>query len=72
MSPDAIKQLIQQHIPGSQVETSGAECSFSIIVTSSEFEGKSPLQRHRMVNDIFKQQFESGDLHALSIKTKTP
>ncbi|WP_373019398.1 BolA family protein [Thiomicrorhabdus sp.] len=69
MSPDKIKELIQSAIPGSQVETSGADCNFSIIVTSSEFEGKSPIQRHRMVNDIFKTQFETGELHALSIKT---
>ena len=72
MSPEAIRKLIQEVIPDSQVETSGADCSFTIIVTSSAFEGKTPLQRHRMVNDIFKTQFESGELHALSIKTKTP
>ncbi|MDG6773570.1 BolA/IbaG family iron-sulfur metabolism protein [Thiomicrorhabdus sp. ZW0627] len=70
MSPDKIKELIQATIPDSQVETSGADCNFSIVVTSSEFEGKSPIQRHRMVNDIFKTQFETGELHALSIKTE--
>ncbi|MDG6777430.1 BolA/IbaG family iron-sulfur metabolism protein [Thiomicrorhabdus sp. zzn3] len=69
MSPDKIKEMIQAAISDAQVEMSGADCNFSVVVTSSEFEGKSPLQRHRMVNDIFKTQFESGELHALSIKT---
>ncbi|MCF6345092.1 MAG: BolA/IbaG family iron-sulfur metabolism protein [Thiomicrorhabdus sp.] len=69
MSPDTIKAMIEAAIPDSQVETNGEECNFSIIVTSKSFEGKSPIQRHRMVNDVFKTQFDSGELHALSIKT---
>ncbi len=69
MSPDKIKAMIKAAIPDCQVETSGEECNFSIVVTSKYFEGKTPVQRHRMVNDIFKDQFESGELHALSIKT---
>ncbi|MDX1347372.1 MAG: BolA/IbaG family iron-sulfur metabolism protein [Thiomicrorhabdus chilensis] len=70
MSPDKIREMIQEAIPGSQVEMSGADCNFAVTVTSAEFEGKSPIQRHRMVNDVFKTQFETGELHALSIKTK--
>lgn len=70
MSPETIRKMIQDVIPSSQVETSGADCNFTVTVTSSEFEGKTPLQRHRMVNDIFKKHFESGELHALSIKTQ--
>ncbi|HIE40085.1 MAG TPA: BolA/IbaG family iron-sulfur metabolism protein [Thiomicrorhabdus sp.] len=69
MSPDTIKAMIEAAIPDSQVETNGEECNFSITVTSKSFEGKPPIQRHRMVNDVFKAQFDSGELHALSIKT---
>lgn len=72
MSPETIRNMIQQNIADCQVETSGADCSFTVIVTSSSFEGKSPIQRHRMVNDIFKEMIANGQLHALSIKTKTP
>lgn len=72
MSPESIRQRIQEVLPGSTVETSGTDCSFTVIVTSAEFEGKPPIQRHRMVNEIFKADIESGALHALSIKTKTP
>jgi len=72
MSPETIRKMIQESIADAQVETSGADCSFTIVVTSPEFEGKSPIQRHRMVNEIFKEKIASGELHALSIKTKTP
>lgn len=72
MSPETIRNMIQNAITDSQVETSGADCNFTVVVTSPEFEGKSPLQRHRMVNEVFKDHLANGELHALSIKTKTP
>ena len=72
MSPEKIKEMIEAEIPDAVVDLSGAECTSSIMVTSAAFEGKSPIQRHRMVNDIFKAQFASGELHALSIKAQTP
>ncbi|MGC9386107.1 MAG: BolA family protein [Hydrogenovibrio sp.] len=72
MSPEKIREKIQAVIEDAQVMTSGEDCNFSVVVTSEAFEGKSPLLRHRMVNDIFKDEFASGALHALSIKTKTP
>lgn len=71
VSPEVIKSRIIDVIPDAVVEMSGEDCNFGVLVTSSEFEGKSPIQRHRMVNDIFKAEFASGELHALSVKTKT-
>ncbi len=70
MSPDTIKEMIETAIPDSRVETSGEDCNFSIVVISSSFAGLSPIKCHRIVNDVFKAQFASGELHALSIKTK--
>lgn len=72
MSPEKIRELIKAQLPDAQVATSGEECNFTIEVTSEAFVGKSPLQRHRMINDVFKPYLESGELHALSIKTKAP
>lgn len=72
MSPEKIREMIQMVIPDAHVVMSGEDCNFAVEVTSSEFDGKTPLQRHRMVNDIFKAEFGSGALHALSIKTKLP
>ncbi|BCN92802.1 hypothetical protein THMIRHAM_05870 [Thiomicrorhabdus immobilis] len=71
MSPDKIKEMILATIPDSSVEFSGADCTSTIVVTSPAFEGVSLLKRERMVTDIFKEQFASGELHALSVKTKT-
>ncbi len=72
MTPEIIRERIQTNIKGSQVVMSGEDCNFSIQVISELFINKSPVQRHRMVNDLFKEEFNSGALHALSIKTLVP
>ncbi|BBP43220.1 BolA family protein [Thiosulfativibrio zosterae] len=72
MSPELIQQKIIAHLPEAQVTMDGMDCNFAVEVVCACFEGKSPIQRHRMVNDIFKDDFASGALHALSIKTRTP
>ncbi|GKT12480.1 MAG: monothiol glutaredoxin [Thiomicrorhabdus sp.] len=69
MSPSVIKNMIEAAIPESRVETNGEECNFSVIVTSSSFAGLPLIKQHRMVKEVFKSQFDSGELHALSIKT---
>lgn len=69
MSPETVQNMIQSVIPDADVSMEGQDCNFSITVKSAEFAGKSRIQCHRMVNDIFKAQIASGELHALSIKT---
>jgi acid stress-induced BolA-like protein IbaG/YrbA len=41
-------------------------------VVSTEFVGKSRVQRQQRVNQVLKAWFDSGELHALSFKTLTP
>jgi stress-induced morphogen len=72
MSPELIIERVKVSIEDAQVIISGADCNFSIQVVSKSFMGKSPLQSHRMVNDLFKEEFKNGSLHALSIKTTIP
>lgn len=52
-----------------------SETHFKVVVVSNQFESiKSPVQRHRLVNEALADQLESagGTVHALSIVTKTP
>ena len=49
----------------------GGETHFRIDVVSDVFQGKSRVERHRMVNDALRGAFERG-LHALAIKAKAP
>lgn len=45
------------------------ETHFSVFVVSPEFEGMSPLQRHRHIFSILSEEMQC--IHALSLKTST-
>lgn len=49
----------------------GAEKHFKVFVVSPVFQGKSLLERSRMVHRILDEELKSG-VHALSISAKTP
>ena len=49
----------------------GGETHFRVTVVSPAFEGKSALERHRLVNAALKEEL-AGPVHALAIKALTP
>lgn len=71
METDAIVKLIEAGLPGCEARVTGDGRHFEAVVISDEFEGKSPLQKQRLVMATVKPQLESDELHALSIKTYT-
>ena len=44
----------------------------TLVVVSSKFDGVALLKRHKMVNEVFANELESGEIHALTIKAWTP
>ena len=49
----------------------GSESHFKVTVVSAEFDGKLPVARHRMLNQLLKEEL-AGPVHALSLHTFTP
>ena len=47
------------------------ETHFRVVVVSAAFEGKSPVERHRQINAVLKDEL-AGAVHALAIKALTP
>jgi len=45
---------------------------FAVAIVSPLFVGKMPIARHRMVNALLKDEFETQGLHALSLRLRTP
>ena len=72
MEPDKIRTLIEAALPGSHVTVSGDGRHFEALVVSEVFAGKTLIQRHRMVLDAVHDRIASEELHAISIKAKTP
>ena len=71
METEKIKQLIEAGLPGAKVDVTGDGRHFEAQVVSDAFEGKTLIQRHRMVMATVQAQIASDELHALSIKTAT-
>ncbi|EDV26115.1 expressed hypothetical protein [Trichoplax adhaerens] len=61
---DVINESNMHNVP------KGSETHFKVIIVSDLFNGKSLLQRHRMVNELLAEEL-SGSVHALSIQAKT-
>lgn len=72
METETVADLIRQGLPGAEVEVSGDGRHFEATVVSAAFEGLPPLKRERLVMDTVRPQIASGELHALSVRTRTP
>jgi len=72
MHPDDIKKIIVGHFPEAIVEVTGDGAHFEAVVVSSLFEGVSLIARQRLVYSALGDRLLTGEIHALSIKAKTP
>ena len=49
----------------------GGDTHYRLDIVSTAFEGKSRIDRHRLVNTALAEAFERG-LHALAVKARAP
>ena len=71
-SADELKQRIEAAIPDSRAEVedlTGGGDHFRATVVSPAFAGRSRIEQHRLVYDVFGAEV-GGPIHALSIQTK--
>ena len=72
MNAQDIQELIEQGMPGAQVQVDGPDgVHFEATVVSEAFRGKLPLARHRLVYATLGERM-GGEIHALALKTLTP
>ncbi|MEJ7875822.1 MAG: BolA/IbaG family iron-sulfur metabolism protein [Solirubrobacterales bacterium] len=69
-----LEEMIRAALPGAEVEIrdEGGGDHLRAVVSSTEFEGVSRIDQHRMVRSAVRSRFEDGSIHALSIETSTP
>jgi acid stress-induced BolA-like protein IbaG/YrbA len=72
MHSEQIKKIIAAGLSCEGLHVEGDGEHFEAILVSSGFAGKSRVQRQQMVNALLRPYFDSGELHALSMKTLTP
>ncbi len=71
---DEIKQRIEAAIPGARAEVedwTGGGDHFKATVTAAAFTGRSRIEQHRLVYEVFGPEI-GGPIHALSLKTQSP
>jgi stress-induced morphogen len=73
-SAQEIKDRIEAAIPGALAEVedyTGGGDHFRATVTAPVFDGRSRIEQHRLVYDVFGQEVGAA-IHALSLKTQAP
>ena len=70
MDKELIENIITSEIADAECVFEGDSCSFKLLVISKSFREISLIEQHKMVLLPLKKQFESGELHALSIETR--
>jgi acid stress-induced BolA-like protein IbaG/YrbA len=72
MQPEQVEKIIAAGLPCEHLQVAGDGHHFEALIVSAEFAGKNRMQRQQRVNEVLRQHFNSGELHALSMKTQTP
>jgi acid stress-induced BolA-like protein IbaG/YrbA len=75
MNPLELKTRIETLAPDTRAEVmdlTGTMDHYQVIVVSPAFEGKIMIAQHRMVMATVQAEIDSGEVHALTMKTYTP
>ena len=70
--PESLDVSDESHLhEGHSGHRPGGETHFRVYIVSSAFEGKSRIERHRMVNEALADEL-AGGMHALAIAAHAP
>jgi acid stress-induced BolA-like protein IbaG/YrbA len=76
MTPEQVKQRIQDRLgAGTEAEIidlTGTMDHYQAIIVSPAFEGKMMMEQHRLVMGTLQPEIDSGEVHALSMRTFSP
>lgn len=75
MTAEEIRQQIEARIDGAVADVhdyTGTGDHFEVRVVAAAFEGKSLVQRHKMVYEALGAAVDGTTIHALALKTLTP
>ncbi len=72
MTPEAVKQLIETALPGSEAVVGGDGSHFDVTVVSDAFDGQSAVKRQQTVYATLGERITSGEIHAINMRTFTP
>jgi acid stress-induced BolA-like protein IbaG/YrbA len=72
LDPTLIETWIAAGLVCQHIAVAGDGHHFEAVIVSAEFDGMNRVKRQQRVYQIIKDRLDSGELHALSMKTLTP
>lgn len=71
-TPESLDVSDESHLhEGHSGHRPGGETHFRVNIVSAAFEGKSRIERHRMINTLLAPEL-AGSVHALALKAHAP
>jgi len=71
-APESLDVMDESHLhEGHAGHKPVGETHFRVYIVSTAFEGKSRIERHRMINAMLAKEL-AGSVHALAIKAQAP
>ncbi|KAI8385751.1 bola protein [Blakeslea trispora] len=74
LQPSILETINESHLHAHHAAMKGntnKETHFKVTVVSEAFQGKSLMQRHRLIYNLLSDELQHQGLHALTLKTKT-
>lgn len=68
MQATEVQTLIEQAIPGVQVEALGEGCNFQLNVVSDELAALGPVKRQQAIYAVLNPLIADGSIHAVTMK----
>jgi stress-induced morphogen len=73
MTVETMKQRLDAAYPDGTVEVfdlNGQGSYYEVTIESQAFKGLNRVQQHQAVMGVFQAELKTGEVHALSIRTK--
>lgn len=73
MTQEQMKERLEKAYPDGAIEVvdlTGTSDHWEVTIESSAFNGLSRIQQHQHVMSVFQPELKTGEVHALSIRTK--
>lgn len=72
LRPTQLDVVNKSHLHSGHASSPGTgESHFRLLIVSDAFAGKSRIERHRIVNDVVREELKDG-VHALAVKAVAP
>jgi BolA protein len=72
LRPTRLDVVNESHLHAGHASSPGTgESHFRLLIVAPAFTGKSRIERHRIVNDVVREELQDG-VHALAIKAMAP